>query len=342
MRATPRSIDELDEVITQPPAEVIDTVNAAEGDFLVIGAGGKMGFHLCRMLQRACDSVAKPSRVVAVSRFSSKHARQPFAKHRIETVAADASQVTELERLPDAASVFYLAGVKFGTSSSPDQLEKFNVRMPGLVAERYRDSHIVALSTGCVYAFTKPASGGSTEQSKLDPPGQYAASCIGRERAFESASRRNQTPCVLVRLNYSVEFRYGVLVDIAQQVFNGQPVDLRTGFVNVIWQGDAVAQIIRCLSHVCSPPPAINVTGPDILSVRELANRFAEIFGTEVTFSGTEAETAWLSNSAVAQRLFGMPRVDIDQMIVWIADWLQRGGETLSKPTHFQNRDGNY
>jgi nucleoside-diphosphate-sugar epimerase len=235
-----------------------------------------------------------------------------------------------------------MAGVKFGTSSAAGLLKRLNAVMPELVAEHYRGSRIVALSTGCVYSFTAPESGGSTEDAATDPPGVYAQSCLQRERAFINGSQTHGTKCALVRLNYSIDLRYGVLVDIAQQVKAGTPIDVTTGYVNVIWQGDAVAQILQCLPLADSPPLVINVTGAETLAVRELATQFADRFGCIAEFTGTEAATCWLNNSARARELFGEPRVCVRQMMDWIADWIDRGGETLGKPTQFQTRDGNY
>jgi nucleoside-diphosphate-sugar epimerase len=236
--------------------------------------------------------------------------------------------------------VVFLAGVKFGTSSSPDLLHRMNVSMPELVAQHYRHSRIAALSTGCVYAFTTPQSGGSTEDSSVDPPGAYAQSCLGREQAFIYGSEKYQTPCALVRLNYSVELRYGVLVDIAQRVYAGLPVSVETGYVNVIWQGDAVRQIIRCLPLASSPPLILNVTGCQTLSVRELAEQFGKAFDKPVRTQGTETPTAWLSNNGRAVSHFGKPQTDTDTMIHWIAQWIAQGGPLLDKPTHFENRSG--
>jgi nucleoside-diphosphate-sugar epimerase len=342
MDSTPKSASELDDRITQPPDSVVEAVAACPGDFIIIGAGGKMGFHVGRMLQRAIESAGRDDRVTAVSRFSSPGSREPFERFGFDVVSADTSDQVQLSKLPLSANVIYLAGVKFGTSSSSDLLNRLNVVMPGSVATHFRDSRIVALSTGCVYSFTAPESGGSTEQSEMDPPGDYARSCIGRERAFTEASQKYGTACAIVRLNYSIDLRYGVLVDIAKAVLSGQPVNVDTGHVNVIWQGDAVAHVLACMPHAASPPLVVNVTGAAILSVRELAQRFANKFGCNVSCSGSESETAWLSNPSLSHQMLGPPRVGVDQMIAWIAEWLQHGGTTWDKPTHFQTRDGNY
>ena len=217
-----------------------------------------------------------------------------------------------------------------------------NVLMPQLVAERFSVARIVALSTGCVYSFVTPESGGSREEDAMDPPGEYAVSCKGREQAFIDAANRFGTASALIRLNYSIDLRYGVLLDLATKVWRRETVDLSMGFVNVIWQGDAIAQIIRSLEHVTAPPFVLNVTGQDILSVREIADAFGTHFGCDVRYTGTPAPTACLNNSAKAAQMFGPPTVLVSQMIHWVADWVSRGGATLGKPTHFETRDGNY
>lgn len=338
----PTSTAELDRMISEPNADVVASVATTPGDFLVLGAGGKMGLHLCQMLQTSLLRIGRADKVIAVSRFSSKDAATRFTDHGIETVAADLSDPAVYSDLPASPNVFFLAGVKFGTASSPDLLNLMNVQTPRLVAQHYRASRIVALSTGCVYSFTSPESGGSTEASPTEPPGDYAASCIGREHEFINASNQYKTPCTLVRLNYSVELRYGVLVDIAQKVFDGKPIHVDTGYANVIWQGDAISQIIRCLGIAASPPAVINITGCDILKIRDIAHRFADIFGKPAHIQGHEAPTAWLSNNARSVDLFGRPPTSVDTMIQRIAHWIISGGETLGKPTHFENRDGAY
>lgn len=338
----PRDTDELDETITMPSAAAIAAIEACPGDAMVLGAAGKMGFHVTRLLQRCLKRLGRKDRLIAVSRFSSEASRLRFQNYEIETIAADLSEAEQVNGLPDAANVIFLAGIKFGTAHDVDLLYRMNRDMPRHVAQRFRESRIVALSTGCVYSFTSPETGGSTEQSEVDPPGEYAQSCLARERAFIDGSSSHGTLCSLVRLNYSVELRYGVLVDIASQVLSGVPVDLETPYVNVIWQGDAITQILQCLPDAAAPPDVVNITGPDTLSVREIAEQFGSRFGLSPEFQGREADTCWLSNSALARGRYGEPRMKLDCMITWIADWLQQGGETLGKPTHFQVRDGKY
>ncbi len=337
---TPEGVEDF--LSTPAPPTIERVAGLKEGPVVVLGAGGKMGLHLCRMLRRASDAAGTGLRVVAVSRFQTLRDRDSFTSAGIETLSADLSVPEQVSGLPDAAAVFFLAGVKFGTSAAPDLLEKMNVAMPRLVAERYRRSRIVAFSTGCVYPFVDAASAGATEATPTDPVGEYAASCLKREQAFADASRQWGTPVVLIRLNYSVEFRYGVLVDIAEKVKNRQPVDVSTGYVNLIWQPDALNQIIQSLMVAGSPAVPLNITGPAVLRVRDLVRRAGELLDVEPVVTGEEKPTAWLSNADWSHRLFGLPPTSVETMQRWIAAWLLHGGRTWGKPTGFQTRDGKF
>ena len=309
---------------------------------MVLGAGGKIGLHLSIMLRRALDQLGRGDRVLAVSRFSTLRDRAAFEQRGIETLPCDLGDTASLQQLPDAPTVFFLAGVKFGTAAAPGLLHAINVEMPHRVAEKFARSRIVAFSSGCIYPFVTPASCGATEDTPPSPVGDYAASCLAREQAFTEVAAVHGTAVALIRLNYSVEFRYGLLVDIAQQVLAGRPVDVTTGYVNVIWQTDAVAHTIQSLDLAGSPAVPINVTGSEILSVRDLAHRFGAAFGRPAKITGTEADTAWLNNAADAHRLFGPPLTPVEQMIQWISEWLLQGGETWGKPTGFEKRDGRF
>tara|TARA_R110002096_G_scaffold4501_19_gene21172 strand:- start:3365 stop:4408 length:1044 start_codon:yes stop_codon:yes gene_type:complete len=334
----PVSSRELDERIASPSEAVVESIRDCEGDFAVLGANGKMGFHLCLMLKQALKRLGRTDRVRAVSRFSDAGSCSEFEAIGCEVVAAELSHAPSVEQLPEAENVFHLAGVKFGTSLEPILLETMNVEMPKLVAERFRDSSIVALSTGCVYSFVAPETGGSREEDEVNPPGAYARSCLGRERAFSEPG----TKAALVRLNYSTDLRYGVLVDLALKILADEPVDVSMGFVNVIWQGDAIRQIVQTLAHASSPPFVINVAGAEILRVRDLALGLGRRLGREVELAGEEEPTAWLSDTGKARKLFGEPEVEVGQMMDWVVDWIGRGGEVLGKPTHFQVRDGKF
>jgi nucleoside-diphosphate-sugar epimerase len=341
----PAPVDEaaLDERLSQPTPGLLATSERLEGDFLILGVGGKMGPTLARMLRRGLDAAGRTAQdVIAVARFSDEAVRQSLEAADIETVRADLSSRDEVIALPDAPNIIFMAGQKFGTSGAPDATWLMNTYVPALVAERYPRSRIVAFSTGCVYPNVPVASGGAREEDPLEPLGEYANSCVGRERMFAALSRRHGTPVTLFRLNYAIDLRYGVLVDVAQKVLAGDPVDVTTGYANVVWQGDACAWAIQCLEHAASPPLALNATGPETVSVRALARRFGELFGREAQVVGTEAETALLANASRAHALFGYPTVPLDTMVRWTAEWLQTGGRLLGKPTHFETRDGRF
>lgn len=309
----------------------------------VLGAGGKMGLHVAVMARRALDLVGRPEvPVIAVSRFSSLRGREEFESRGVQTMAADLLEAPALAGLPDFGTVYFLAGMKFGSADKPDELRRFNEEMPMMVAGRYPSSVLVALSTGCVYPFVTPESGGSSEEDGADPRGEYAVSCLGRERAFSEASLGRGTPVTLIRLNYSVEFRYGVLVDIAKKVLEGESVDVTTGYVNLIWQRDAVEHVLRSASIAGSPAEILNVTGSPAVSVRELAERFGNLLGRPARIVGREEPTSWLNNPARAHRLFGSPQASLDQMMEWVAAWIGGGGGTHGKPTKFEVRDGKY
>ncbi len=342
MQPTPHSTKEIDRLISEPSTDVIRTVEQCPGTYAVLGAGGKMGFHVSLMLQRTLRELGRNDTVTTISRFGSPPARQQFDDAGFRVIAADLSDPRAVADLPVADNIFFLAGVKFGTGDQPELLQRMNVDMPTLVAERYRAAKIVALSTGCVYSFTSPESGGATEDSDVDPPGDYAKSCRGREAAFEAAAKSFGTRSSLIRLNYSIDLRYGVLLDIAQKVRTSQPVNVEMGYANVIWQGDAIAYTIQSLPHASAPPFVVNITGPNVLRVRDIANMFGDRFSSAPIIEGREQPTAWLSNAAKAHAMFGEPRISLTQMVHWVADWLEQGGETLGKPTHFEVRSGSY
>lgn len=332
----------VDDFLAEPPDAVVEMVRRTGGDFMVLGAGGKMGLHLCLMLRKAMQKGGATGRVTAVSRFVSLHDRNLFEQGGVATLTCDLCNPAELAALAPVENVVFMAGAKFGTSGQPDLLRQMNVEMPERVAHHFRSSRITAFSTGCVYSFVPVTSRGSTEDSETEPVGDYAKSCLGREQAFRSAAREFQTRLALIRLNYSVEFRYGVLVDIATRVLRGEPVDVGCGHVNVIWQRDAVAQTLLAHEHASPDPFIINIAGPEILRVRDVAKRFGDILDREPVFTSEEAPTAWLSDASLARRLFGPPETGVDQMISWIAAWLRSGRPTHGKPTGFEKRDGNF
>jgi nucleoside-diphosphate-sugar epimerase len=338
-----QTIDELQDALSLPTEGVLTTLRRAAGDVIVLGAGGKLGPTLSLMLRRGFDELGQSSRrVLAVSRFSSSATAESLQRAGVETICCDLTDRDAIQTLPDIPNVIYLAGQKFGTSETPEATWITNTLVPALVAERFSNSRIVVLSTGCVYSLVPQDGPGSREDDPLEPPGEYANSCVGRERIFTSFSKRNRSPMVFVRLCYAIDLRYGVLLDLARKIADGEPIDLTTGATHVIWQGDANARIIQCLDHACSPPVAVNVTGRDRLSVRTLASRLGQLLGRDVTFTGQTAATAWLWNADRSYDWFGPPTVSIEEMLQATADWVLRGGETLDRPTHFEVRDGKF
>jgi nucleoside-diphosphate-sugar epimerase len=336
-----RTEAELDDRLSEPTPDVIATLGRLVGDLLVLGVAGKMGPTLTRMAKRASDAVGVRRRVIGVARFSAG-GESELRAHGIDTIRCDLLDASAVARLPDVANVLFLAGRKFGSTGDEAATWATNAYLPGLVCERYRHSRVVALSTGNVYGLVPVAGGGSCEDDPPRPVGEYAMSCLGRERVFEHFSRRNGTPVALVRLNYACDLRYGVLVDLAKKVWTGELIDLRMGHFNTIWQGDANAMVLQALDHATSPPFIVNVTGPEVLSVRAVAERFGRRMNRPVRCNGTEDVTALLSDARRASGMRGTPRVTTDLLIEWVADWVIRGGRNLDKPTHFESRDGRF
>ena len=341
----PRDETELEELLSRPDAGAVQALATHPGDILVLGAGGKMGPSLARMARRAADEAdTTPTRrrVIAVSRFSTGASRELLESTGVDTIAADLSDAAAVNALPDAPNVIFMAGQKFGTRDAPSGTWAANAAVPALVATRFTRARIVAFSTGNVYPLTPVTGSGSKETDPLAPIGEYASSCLGRERIFEHYAMRHSQPLAIVRLNYAVDLRYGVLVDIALAVLHRQPVDLHMGHVNVIWQGDANARAISCLAHAATPPFIVNVTGRSILRVRDLAARFGALLDRAPTLSGEEAPDALLSDTTVMASTLGPPAMPVDWMVACVAEWITRGGPILGKPTSFQTRDGRF
>ncbi len=334
---------DLESELSRPTEGALDTLRALNGDVIVLGAGGKMGPTLSRMLRRGMDSIGqKQRRVLAVSRFSSASAASALRSHGVETIACDLMDREAVNSLPDAPNVIYMAGQKFGTRETPELTWVMNTLVPAMVAEKYAKSQIVVFSTGCVYSLVPAASKGASETSPLEPPGEYANSCVGRERVFTHFANRNGTQALMFRLCYAIDLRYGVLCDVATKVAAGAAIDVSMGAVNVIWQGDANARAIQCLTQTTSPPTALNVTGIEQVSIRWLAQRFGEYFAREPALTGTEGPKVWLWDASRSYELFGPPTVSLDEMIEATSDWVKRGGGVLGKPTHFETTDGRF
>ncbi|WP_130860400.1 NAD-dependent epimerase/dehydratase family protein [Gracilibacillus phocaeensis] len=335
-----KTIAELDDFLTIPSQALMDDLRSLDGDILILGVGGKMGPTLARMTKRAIDHGGLNKRVIGVSRFSSGNLREELEALGVETIAADLLDDMELAALPNVKNVIYMAGNKFGTVGNEHFTWAMNTYLPGRVAEKFKHSRIVAFSTGNVYPFTNVLSSNCSEDTPVNPVGEYAQSCLGRERVLTYFSHKHQTPLLIFRLNYAIDLRYGVLLEIAKQVYEGREIDLTMGNVNVIWQGDANEYAIRSLLHTDSPPKILNITGPETLSIRWLANEFGKRFDKEPQFIHVEDSKALLNNASKAHELFGYPKVSIQQMITMIADWLSHDGVTHNKPTHFQEREG--
>lgn len=338
----PRNEAELDERLTRPTPDVVDALRACPGDVAILGAGGKMGPTVARLVRRAADAAGTPRRVLAVSRFGTGPLPERLAEQGIEVERADLTDWASLAALPEVPNVIFLAGQKFGTRSLPSTTWVTNTVVPALVADRFRDARIVGLSTGNVYPLTPASGGGSREEDTPGPVGEYAWSCLGRERVLEHASRARGTPVAVIRLNYAVDLRYGVLVDLALKIKAGTPIDLGMGHVNVIWQGDAARQVVQALARASVPPFVVNVTGPDVLAVRAVALELGRLLGCDPVFTGTEGSDALLSSTARAQSLWGLPSVSSAQLVAWVASWVSQGGVTLGKPTHYEQREGSF
>jgi nucleoside-diphosphate-sugar epimerase len=333
--------DQLDDLLSTPTLAVIETLGRVKGDMILLGVAGKMGASLARMARRASDAAGEPRRVIGVSRFSSG-GEEKLSAYGIETIRRDLLDEDAVAALPDAPLVIFMTGTKFGTRGHESTTWAMNSYLPGVICRKYRRSRIVAFSTGNVYGLVPVQSGGAREDDPLHPVGEYAASCVGRERILAHFSRTLGIPMSILRLNYACDLRYGVLVDLALQVRDERPIDLSMGYFNTIWQGDANAMTLRAFDTLISPPFIANITGPETLSVREVCESLGRFFGKEVRFEGNESASALLSNAALGLSRLGQPTVSAMELLDRVADWVADGGRTLGKPTHFESRDGNF
>jgi hypothetical protein len=331
-------VEALDELLCRPSQALIDDLSKVDGDIMVLGVAGKMGPTLAGLAKAA----APGRRVIGVARFSEAGVKEWLHARGVETINCDLLDEAAVDALPRVPNIIFMAGRKFGAEGDLPLTWAMNAHVPAIVAQAFRRSRIVAFSTGCVYPFVPVDGKGSDESMAPNPPGEYAQSCVGRERMFEFFSKKFDTPGRLFRLNYAIDMRYGVLYDIASKVWQGQPIDVSLGHVNFIWQGDASAQALRCLAHCETPTSPINVSGHEILAVRDLAAKFGTLFGREPVIIGQEEPTAWLTNTSQAVELFGPPIVDTAQLIAWTADWVARAMPSLGKPTKYEVRDGRY
>jgi nucleoside-diphosphate-sugar epimerase len=332
----------LEDLLSEPSEAAVEALARLEGDLVLLGVAGKMGPTLARMARRATDRAGVRRRVIGVARFTDARTEGELQSHGVETVRCDLLDPAQLARLPDVPNVVSLLGMKFGSTGQEPLTWAVNCWVPAQVCQKYRGSRIVAFSTGNVYGLAPVSRGGSVETDSLNPTGDYAMSCVGRERIYEHFSRAHGIPVAILRLNYACEMRYGVLLDLALRVRDGRPVELAMGHLNAIWQADANAAALAALGRTSSPALVLNVAGPELLSVHRLAEELGRLLDRPVTFEGTEGSDALLSNGQLAHRQFGYPRVSVGQLVHWVGDWVRRGGETWSKPTHFEVRDGQF
>jgi nucleoside-diphosphate-sugar epimerase len=336
------NVQQLEERLSRPTGADVAAMRELQGDVLILGVGGKMGPTLAQLIRRSAVAAGKDTRVIGVSRFSDKAMQAALQASGIETIECDLLEPNDLARLPDIENVIFMAARKFGTTGAEHLSWAINTQLPALVADRFRHSRIVCFSSGNIYPLLPATQGGANEETSVGPQGEYAQSVLGRERIFEHASHRWGTKVAILRLNYAIDLRYGVLVDIARNVFERKPVNLRMPLVNVLWQGDANSVCMRSFAHCASPPFVLNLTGPETLSTRWIAEQFAQRFGHEAMFAGEGSPSALLNNAAKCHRLFGYPTVTPDEMMDWIAEWIANGGALSNKPTHFQTQDGKF
>lgn len=325
-----------------PSERLIGDLAMVEGDIMILGVSGKMGPDLARLAQAASRAAGIKRKILGVARFTDPAVTRALEEAGIATITADLADARAVQKLPEAPNVLYLAGIKFGTQGNRPLTWAMNTYVPALVAQQFKDSRMVVFSTGNVYPLTPADQGGATEHTLPGPIGEYAQSCLGRERIFEYFAQQHSTPGLIYRLNYANDVSYGVLLEIAQSVYHHRPIDLTMGYVNVIWQGDANEYALRSLLFCTQPLRILNVTGPETLSVRQVAHQFGGIFQKEPLFAGQEADTALLSNASAMVQLMGSPLVSLDTMVALIAAWVQKGGKTRNKPTHFQERHGQF
>lgn len=335
-------LKQLEASLTRPSVDLVDDVKKLEGDVMLLGIGGKMGVSMGKLLVDALAEAGKETKVYGVSRFSRTETQHEVEANGVKPISCDLLDDDELQALPEVKNVIYLAGHKFGTNGNEDFTWAMNTYLPGRVSEKFKNSNIVAFSSGNILPFVHLNEGGMDEDTIPEPIGEYAQSCLGRERIFQYFSKKNKTPMLIFRLNYAVDFRYGVLMEIAKSVQEGKPIDLRTENVNVIWQGDANEVAIRSLLHCSSPAKVLNVTGPETLSTRWVAKEFGKYFDKDPVFQYEAEGTALLNNASECHRLFGYPKMTIRQIIDITATWIMEGGDEFGKPTHFQERKGQF
>ncbi len=336
------SVEELEAKLSAPSAQLVESLKTLDGDILILGVGGKVGTTLGQLAAKAVAAAGVARKVIGVDFFPDEAGRRRLEAAGVATVKADLMEEGAFEKLPDVPNVLYMVGRKFGSTGAEWQTWHTNVFLAGLAARRYAKSRIVAFSSGNIYPFLPIASNGATEDVAPEPLGEYAMSCLGRERMFDQYSNEAGTPVLQFRLNYAVELRYGILYDVATKVWNGDAVDVTMGHVNVAWQGYVSNAALQCFTLAASPPAILNITGPETAPIRWIAQRFGALMGKDVQITGEEAPTALLNNAAQCFGRFGYPSVSLDTLVQWVAYWVASGGDNLGKPTHYETRDGKF
>ena len=334
--------DKLNKLLATPSDALVEDIKKIKGDIMVLGAGGKMGPSLCLLAKNAINKAGISKKVYAVSRGSDKIATELMQQNGIEVIACDLLDKEKLYALPEVENIIYMAGRKFGTDGNEWQTWAMNSTLPAFVADKFKKSSIVVFSSGNIYPIVPLSSGGCTEEDKVGPNGEYAMSCLARERAFEYAANTYGTKIFTYRLNFAVDLRYGVIFDVANKILNGEPINLSTPCFNFIWQGSANEYAIRGLLHATAPATIMNITGPEIVSIKKMAIKLGGYLGKEPIFENECGTDAYLNDASKAMEVFGYPSVSAETLIRWQAEWLLDGGRTLDKPTHFEERKGSY
>ncbi len=337
-----KEIELIYKKLLEPSDDLVSEITELKGDILILGVGGKMGPALARLARQAIDKAGVNKKIIGVARFSEPGLKEELNNDGIDTICADLLEDDQLQALPDVKNVLYLAGTKFGTTGKESFTWAMNSYLPGRVAQKFKNSRIVVFSTGNVYPLTPVLMGGADETLTPQPVGEYAQSCLGRERLFQYYSLKNNTPILIYRLNYANDATYGVLLEIARSVKEKRALDLSMGHVNVIWQGDANEMALRAFRYCAVPSKVLNITGPETISISWLAKEFGKLLGETPQFMNHEQDTALLSNASESYRLFGYPKVPLKKMMELIVDWINEGGKTINKPTHFQERTGQF
>lgn len=332
----------LHEILCEPSDRLVEDMKRLDGDIMILGAGGKMGPTMSILAANAFRKGGIKHKVYAVSRFSDATVRKELEESGVQVISCDLEKADEIAKLPEVKNIVFMVGRKFGTDGGEALTWGMNAAVPVLVLERFHGSNFVVFSSGNVYDLPEASSGGSLETDKVRPIGEYTQSVLARERMFDYYAKKYGTKSLIFRLDYAIALEYGVLADIAKKIVDGKSLSVANSCFNCIWQGDANEYALRSLLLVENPPKRLNVSGPEINGVKSTALKLARLLGKEVTFEGEPCSNAYLENCGECHKLMGYPRVTIDMMIEYQAQWILDGGEYINKPTHFEERKGSY